>query len=99
MEKNLESSPHSSPPTSKTKVMKSPIQELGIRARGGARTHDLEIKSHTLYRLSYPGGFFDGGSGGKMAYEEGLLWDDGTSCECENIKWVGAKGWRVGRAL
>jgi hypothetical protein len=33
---------------------------IGI-AEGGARTHDLEVdlfavdKSHTLYRLSYPG--------------------------------------------
>jgi hypothetical protein len=34
--------------------------DIGI-AEGGARTHDLEVdlfavnKSHTLYRLSYPG--------------------------------------------
>ena len=33
------------------------IKKIGkrIEAEGGARTRDLEVKSHTLYRLSYPG--------------------------------------------
>ena len=46
------------------------LDVIGI-AEGGARTHDLEVdlfavnKSHTLYRLSYPGkGLIDGGKGG-----------------------------------
>jgi hypothetical protein len=43
--------------------------DIGI-AEGGARTHDLEVdlccyKSHTLYRLSYPGkGYIDDEVGG-----------------------------------
>jgi hypothetical protein len=44
--------------------------DIGI-AEGGARTHDLEVdlfavnKSHTLYRLSYPGKGHDLMKGGR----------------------------------
>jgi hypothetical protein len=50
---------------------------IGI-AEGGARTHDLEVdlfavnKSHTLYRLSYPGkGCIDDEVGGNGYYNAG----------------------------
>jgi hypothetical protein len=48
------------PPKDKKNSCSNELDMIGI-AEGGARTHDLEVdlfavdKSHTLYRLSYPG--------------------------------------------